>query len=87
MADSDPVIWLYISEHLQKEVIEQYHDNNGHMRIDKTHDTIKTKDYWTKYVSKPISIHNILCNLPDKKPQKVKPPQRKQMLLLTHLQN
>ena len=30
-ADSDPVIWLYIPQHLQKEVIEHYHDNNGHV--------------------------------------------------------
>ena len=47
MADSDPVIWLYIPEDLWEEVIEQYHDNNGHMGIDKTHDTIKTKYLWS----------------------------------------
>ena len=41
-ADSDPVIWLYIPEHIQQEVTEQYYDNNGHMGIDKTHDAIKT---------------------------------------------
>ena len=38
---TNPVIWLYIPEHLWKEVTEQYHDNNGHMGIDKTHDGIK----------------------------------------------
>ena len=45
-ADSDPVILLCIPEHLRKGVIEQYHDNNGHMGIDKTHDTIKNKYCW-----------------------------------------
>ena len=30
-ADSDPVIWLFIPEHLRKEVIEQYHDSNSHI--------------------------------------------------------
>ena len=44
--DSDPVIWINIPEHLQKEVIKQYHHNNGHMGIGKTHDAIKTKYQW-----------------------------------------
>ena len=42
-ADSGPVIWLYSPKHLRKEVIEQYHNSNGHMGVDKTHDVIKTK--------------------------------------------
>ena len=45
-ADSDPVIWFYIPKQLRKEVIEQCHDNNGHMGIDKSNDAIKTKYYW-----------------------------------------
>ena len=45
-AGSDPVIQLYIPEHLRKEVIEQYQDNNGNMGIDKTHNAIITKYYW-----------------------------------------
>ena len=44
-ADSDIAIQLYIPQHLRNEVIEQYHDNNGHMEIDKAHDAIKTKYY------------------------------------------
>ena len=39
--DSDPVIQLYIPEHLRKEIIEQYYDSNGHMGIDKIYDAIK----------------------------------------------
>ena len=46
MANSDAVIWLYIPDHLRKEVIEQYHEHNGHMGIEKTHDAIKTKYNW-----------------------------------------
>ena len=45
-AGSDPVMQLYIPEHLRKNINKQYHDNNGHMGIDKTHDAIKTKYYW-----------------------------------------
>ena len=46
-AASDPVIWLCIPDHLRKEVIEQYHDRNAYMGIDKTHDAIKTKYCWS----------------------------------------
>ncbi|MCG8033371.1 MAG: DDE-type integrase/transposase/recombinase [Candidatus Thiodiazotropha taylori] len=45
-ADSDPVLRLYIPEHLQDSVIKQYHDWNGHMGLDKTYDTMKQKYYW-----------------------------------------
>ena len=41
--DSDPVIRLYIPSHLKKLVIEQYHDQNGHMGIEKTYNAIKCK--------------------------------------------
>ena len=34
-AVSDAVIWLSIPVHLRKGVIEQYHDNNGYMGINK----------------------------------------------------
>ena len=54
-ADSYPVIWPNIPQHLRKKVIEQYHDNNSHMEIDKTHYVIK-KVLLAKYVQKPISI-------------------------------
>ena len=45
-ADSDLVIQLYIPEHLRKDVIEKYHDNNGHIGIYMTRNLIKTKYYW-----------------------------------------
>ena len=44
--DSDPVLRLYIPEQLRGAVIKQYHDENGHMGLDKTHDAIKIKYYW-----------------------------------------
>ena len=45
-ADSEPVIQLYIPEHVRKQLIQQYHYNNGHMGIDKTHNAIRTKYCW-----------------------------------------
>ena len=45
-SDSDPIFRLYIPSHLKKLVIEQYHDKNGHMGIEKTYNSIKDKYYW-----------------------------------------
>lgn len=45
-ADSDPVLRLYIPEHLRVSVIEQYHNLNGHIGLDKTYNTTKQKYYW-----------------------------------------
>ena len=42
----DPVMRLYVPEHLRSEVIRQYHDEMGHFGIDKTFSNIKTKYYW-----------------------------------------
>ena len=51
-AVSDPVIQL----HIPKQVIDQYHDNNHHMQIDKTYDTIKTNYYWPNIYKTYINI-------------------------------
>ena len=62
-ADSDPVFQLYIHEHLKKEVIEQYHDNNGHNGNREDQQCNQNKVLLAKYVQEPISICNIFCNL------------------------
>ncbi|KAK6167883.1 hypothetical protein SNE40_021812 [Patella caerulea] len=61
--DDDPTLRLYIPQHLQNTVIKQYHDNNGHLGIDKTHDTIKRHYYFPNMY---VRIHNhvnecVLC--------------------------
>lgn len=43
--DNEPVLRLYIPEHLRERVVKQYHDDNGHMGIDKTFDSIRQKYY------------------------------------------
>ena len=45
-ADYDPVLRLYIPEHLRDSVVKQYHDRNGQIGSDKTYDTMKQKYYW-----------------------------------------
>ncbi|VDI50167.1 Hypothetical predicted protein [Mytilus galloprovincialis] len=48
--DNDPIIRLYIPSHIKQAVVEQYHDKNGHMGIDKTFDSIRQKYFWPKHV-------------------------------------
>ena len=45
--EEDPVLRLVLPNHLRGEVLLQYHDNKGHMALDKTFDAIKQKYYLT----------------------------------------
>ena len=56
--DDEPVLRLYIPQHLRSEIIKQYHDDNGHMGVNKTFLSIKEKYYWPglwKQLDKTIS--------------------------------
>lgn len=44
--DDEPLIRLYIPSHLRKRVLVQYHDESGHMGVDKTFHSIKQKYFW-----------------------------------------
>ena len=44
--DDEPLIRLYIPSHLRKNVLIQYHDDNGHMGVEKTFQSIKRKYFW-----------------------------------------
>ena len=56
--DDDPRLRLFIPKHIRSFVVTQYHDQNGHMGVQKTFDSIRAKYYWPnlfkeihKYVS------------------------------------
>lgn len=60
--DDDPRLRLFIPKHLRIFVIKQYHDQNGHMGVQKTFDSIRLKYYWpnlfkeiNKYVTECIT--------------------------------
>ena len=60
--DGEPLVRLYIPEHLELAVIGQYHDDNGHMGVDKTYEAIKAKYYipclyqkLTSYIAKCVT--------------------------------
>lgn len=44
--ENDPVLRLYVPKHLKAQVIKQYHDNNGHMGVQKTFKSVRQKYYW-----------------------------------------
>ena len=57
--NDDPCLRLFIPKHLRIFVVKQYHDQNGHMGVQKTFDSIHQKYYWpnlfkeiNKYVNK-----------------------------------
>ena len=56
--NDDPNLRLYIPKHIRSYVVTQYHDQNGHMGVQKTFDSMRAKYYWpnlfkelNKYVS------------------------------------
>ena len=56
--DDDPTPRLYIPKHLQDAVIGQYHDDKGHMGIDKTFESIKKKYYFPNLYQRLTSYVN-----------------------------
>ena len=44
--DNDPILRLYVPKHLRNIVVKQYHDDNGHMGVQKSFDGIRQKYYW-----------------------------------------
>ena len=74
--NDDPCLRLFVPKHLRSSVILQCHDQNGHMGIQKTFDSICQKYYWPNlfkeingYVSKCITCKT-------RSMHKIKPPLR-----------
>ena len=44
--EDEPTVRLYVPKHLQRQVLQQFHDQNGHMGREKTFQTIKKRYYW-----------------------------------------
>ena len=74
--DTDPIIRLYLPRHIIKPVIMEYHQNNGHMGIDKTHDAIKHKYYWPNMYKELCDYINNSITCQTRNLTKVKPPQQ-----------
>ena len=44
--NDDPCLRMFIPKHLRNVFVQQYHDQNGHMGVQKTFDFIRQKYYW-----------------------------------------
>ena len=71
--DDDPVFRLYVPSHLRKRVLVQYHDDHGHMGVEKTFHSIRQKYFWpgllkeiAEYVNKciPCQTRNLTKQQP-----------------------
>ena len=72
--NDDPCLRLFIPKHLRNFVVTQYHDQNGHMGVQKTFDSIRQKYYWPnlfKEINKYVSEYTI-CQT--RSLQKIRPP-------------
>ena len=72
--DDDPTPRLYIPKQLQDAVIKQYHDDNGHMGIDKTFESIKRKYYFPNLYQRLTSYVNACVNCQTRALKKQRPP-------------
>ena len=72
--DNDPTPRLYIPKQLQDAVIKQYHDDNGHMGIDKTFESIKRKYYFPNLYQKLTSYVNACVTCQTRALKKQRPP-------------
>ena len=70
----DPTPRLYIPKQLQDAVIKQYHDDNGHMGIDKTFESIKRKYYFPNLYQKLTSYVNACVTCQTRALKKQRPP-------------
>ena len=72
--DDDPTPRLYIPKQLQDAVIRQYHDNNGHMGIDKTFESIKRKYYFPNLYQRVGQLRKHLCDLSNESTEEAETP-------------
>ena len=61
--DDNPNLRLVVPQHLKQTVLQQYHDDNGHMGVQKVYQTIKEKYYWINLYKDIYSLveHCVTC--------------------------
>ena len=72
--DNEPVLRLYVPEHLRERVVRQYHNDNGHMGIDKTFDAIRQKYFWPNLYKMLYEYVSNCVSCQERSMKKIKPP-------------
>ena len=72
--NDDPCLRLYVPKHLRSSVILQYHDQNRHMGIQKTFDSIRQKYYWPNLFKEINGYVSNCITCKTRSMHKIKPP-------------
>lgn len=72
--DDDPVCRLYVPKHLRLMVIKQYHDENGHMGVQKTFEGIRMKYFWPHLFKELYQYVNDCVTCQTRSLQKIRQP-------------
>ena len=72
--DNDPIMRMFVPNQLRPQILQQYHDNNGHMGGDKSYDTARLKNFWPN-MFKTFHQHTSACIVCQQRNfKKIKPP-------------
>ena len=72
--DTEPKLRLYVPEQLRERVVKQYHDDNGHMGIDKLFDSIRQKYFWPNLYKQLYEYISMCTTCQARSTRKTKPP-------------
>ena len=72
--DDNLTLRLYVTNHLHKAVVKQYHDDNGHMGVQKTLIGISQKYYWPNLFQELYNYVSSCLTCQTKPALKTKPP-------------
>ena len=85
--DDNPTLRLYIPEQLRQLVVKQYHDDKGHMDVQKTYDAIRQNIIGQIYLRNCMTIFRLVPFAKQGLLKKRNPLFKKQIYHCTHLQN
>ena len=72
--NDNPTPRTYIPYHIKMAVIKQYHDDNGHMGIDKTFEALRLKYYWPNMYKELYKYVNNCVTCQTQNLKKIQPP-------------
>ena len=71
--NDNPTLRLFVPQHLRQMVVTQYHDDNGHMGVQKTYDSIRQKYFWPNLFQELYDYVSACVPCQTRAVQKVKP--------------
>ena len=72
--DDNHTLRLYVPHHLHEAVVKQYHDDNGHMGVQKTFTGICQKYYWPNFFQELYNYVSFCVTCQTRSAVKTKPP-------------